>query len=100
MRAEPPESLVHVEAVRLREVSLGLFDDDATVEGALQLRLSNRRLLDQTLLQDADRGDVGEGAGGRSIGLVELADPVAEKVERPDDRLSQPHRYGMHGGKP
>jgi hypothetical protein len=51
------------------------------------------------LVQQADGGHVGQRLANVDAIRVEGAGTGAEKVERADDLVAQPHRQGLHGGE-
>jgi hypothetical protein len=85
------EGSVGSDVLRSHDQPFGLFDDDSAVEG--MLKLVGQRLLPQegALLQEADRGDVGQGLNDWHVGVVEVgADGRTEDVECSDDFLAYP----------
>ena len=65
---EGGERLAHREAGVLGEDALRLLDHDPAVEGGLQLVGEQACVLGGTLLDQSDRGDVGEGLRGVEVG--------------------------------
>ena len=98
--AQRQERLVHVETRPLGHHPLGLLDDDAAVEGVLELLVHDLGLADDPMVQDGDGGDVGQGLGRVHVGLAHLARVDAEQVEGADDGAPQPHRQGVHRVEP
>ena len=94
--AQRGEGLFHVEAGAFGDHALGLLDDDAAVEGVVELLVDDLGLERGAVLEDGDGGDVGEGLGGVDVGLSHLARLGVEQVEGADDGAPQPHGQGVH----
>ena len=94
------EGLVHAQAEPLGEPALGLLDDDPAVQRALELLGEGLGAAHVPLLQQADRGHVGQRLSDAQVGLAERAGLGAEQVQRADDLVPQPHRQGMDGAEP
>src|SRR5580704_17739898 len=58
--AQQAERLVHVQAEALGELALGLLDDDPAVQRGLQLLVQGVAVAHAALVQQADRGHVGQ----------------------------------------
>jgi hypothetical protein len=93
--AEEVERGVHLDATALREHALGLLDDDAAVQRALELVVHQTCFANAAFLEEADGGDICErltdldpvwGQRGRARG---------EDVDRSDDLTPESHRQGV-----
>jgi hypothetical protein len=73
--------LFEVDAEAFGEHAFGLFDDDAAVEGVVELVVEALGLVGGAVLQDGDGGDVGHGLGGVDVGLAHVAGVDVEQVE-------------------
>ena len=93
------ERLVDVDAQPLGEFALGLLDDDPAVQRGLQLLVEGIAVAHAALMQQADGGHVGQRLANLDAVCVEGTWGGAEKVERADDLVAQPHRQGLHGGE-
>ena len=65
--------------------------EDPPVPSAAAVIGGERRVLDRPLLEEADRRDIGQRLAGSGVGTVEGALGLAEQVQRPDDRVAEPH---------
>ena len=83
--AQHVERGIDLDVVSSGQDTLGLFDEHATGEGQLQLCAGGPRLTNRALLQQPDRGDVGQCPGQRQVRIAELAGVVAQQVEGTDD---------------
>ena len=83
----------------LGDDALGLLDDDAAVEGGLELFGKGFALVNGAGLEKSDGGHVGEGLPELDGVGVKRAGPGAEQVERADDVGAQPHGQGVDGGE-
>ena len=63
--AELVERVGHLELLAFGDHALGLLDDDPAREGVVELIVDGVGFGDLAVLQDGDRGDVGEGAARR-----------------------------------
>src|SRR5580698_1358521 len=79
------EGLVHVQAEALGQLALGLLDDDPAVQRGLQLFVEGIAVAHVALLQQADRGHVGQGLADPDVRGVEDARSGPEEVQRADD---------------
>ncbi len=52
------------------------------------------------LVQQADRGNVGQRLPDAHVGGVKGARAAAEQVQRADHLIAQPHRQRLHGREP
>lgn len=83
--AKSVERLVGADSRALGDDALGLFDHDSTVECFVELLVYDAGFEPDAMLQDRDRGDVGECLRGEDVGIHELTHVSAEQVERTDD---------------
>ena len=83
--AQQGERLIHVEVATFGDDTFGLFDDDAAVEGGLELFGEAVAVADSAGLEKSDGGHIGEGLGEADGVLVEGAGLGVEQVERADD---------------
>lgn len=97
MAAQPLEGLVQADAVALGEDALGLLDEDATIEGVLELLCTLLGPRDLAFLQDAGRGHVGERLRESNVVVVEGAWLVAVEVQGTDAVVTQAEREGVGG---
>ncbi len=91
------KDLLHVDALTLGHHPLGLLDDDAGVEGAVELLVQGVRFSGGAVLEYRNRGHVGEGLSRVHVSLTHGSRLGVEKVERADDPAPQPHRQSMDG---
>jgi hypothetical protein len=68
--AKPNEGLVHIESGPLSHHTLGLFYDDATVECMIELLVHALGLGGGPMMNDGDRGDVGQSLSGNDVSLL------------------------------
>jgi hypothetical protein len=94
--AHQGERLVYRDVTHPGQGSLGLFDGDSGVEGALQLFGEDLAVGERSLLQQADGGDVGEGLDDVEVVGLDPSGGGAEQVEGPDDGVAVPQREGMN----
>jgi len=88
------ESVIHAQRKFIGNDLFGLLDHDATVEGVKTLFVHEVTLLDDPILEDADRRHAREGLGDSGSRVVDLARARAEAVHRPRDHSTQFHRGG------
>ena len=93
------ERLVRGHAMPFGQNPLGLLDHDSAVQRGLQLLGDKLLLADRSFLQYPDGGDIYQRPGRPRRRLVQAVRCGAEKVECPDDLITQPHRDGVHSGK-
>ena len=63
------ESLLHIDRTTLSDDPLGLLDDDPGVQCGLQLLVDHIGLSENTLVQNANRGDIGKRLADVDIAL-------------------------------
>src|SRR2546430_192788 len=80
--AEQREGLVHVHPEPLGELALGLLDDDPAVQRRLQLLVQDVAVPHPALVQQADRGHVGQRLADPDAGRGQRARIGAEQVQR------------------
>jgi hypothetical protein len=97
--AQMREGLCGGDAATFRDHALGLLDDDAARQCALELRVEVllRQLV--AVLEDGDGGDVGERLGDEDVIGVQRAHLGTEEVEGTDDVAAQAHRDGVSGAE-
>ena len=83
---EPLERLVGIDARSFGDHTFGFLDHDATVERFVELLVHEVSLEPNPVLQDRDRGDIGQGLRGEHVLFLEHSGVGPEQVERPDDR--------------
>ena len=76
--------------------ALGLLDRDAALEGVVELIDHDVGLAGGAVLEDGDRGDVGQRPGGDDVGFVQLPLLGLEEVEGADGHAPQAHGEGVH----
>ena len=69
--ADDRERLVDADSAGLRHRAFGLFDDDPAVQRAVELFGEDFAAADGPLLQQPDRGDVGERLADLDVAVVE-----------------------------
>jgi hypothetical protein len=82
------EGLVDADTVNLCDRALGLFDDHAAGQRALQLLGQDLTATHGTLLEQTDGGHVSHGLNDARIGGVDLTGFGAEQVQRADDLVA------------
>ena len=87
----------HRQPIALREDTFRLFDNDPAVECALEMLGQQGAALGGALLQDADRGDVGQRLRELLILLGHRNGAVVEQVQPADRLIAQPHRQRHDG---
>ena len=87
--------LVHAVVEALGKDALRLLDDDPAVQRLLQMTGDVTSLLQRPLLQDPDRGHVGEGSGRPDVVGVGAAGRGAKQVQDADDRAAQAQWEGV-----
>ena len=90
------EGLFHVDGVGESDDALGLLDQNAATERALQLRPSHAALPDGAFLKNADGGGVGQRLDRAQVLRSQTAEAIPEDIERSDGRRSQPQGDRMH----
>ncbi len=97
--AQRGKGLFHGEAQSLGHHAFGLLDNDAAVERHLELLVHELPLERGAVLENRDRGDIGESLRHLDISEPHVARVDVEQVEGADNRSAQPHGEGMHGMK-
>jgi hypothetical protein len=82
------------------EDALGLFDDDATGEGALELVVDTSGLFEFGRLRREPGGHVGEDLGVGDIGLRPVERLSVIEVEDAAPVVVPTHRHRQHGADP
>ena len=96
------KAVSHAHAVRARDHSLCLLDDDPGVQGALELLCQHLGVGDRALLHHPDRGEVGQGLHDLGVAGVEGQRSLPEHVQGADHLVAEPHRervYRVHAGR-
>ncbi len=99
VRPHPGEGIRQVNPGSLGQHALGLLDHDPAVQRDAQLRVQQQRLLAGAMLHNAQRGQVGEGAGDDQVGLFHRGLAGAQQVQGAQSRVAQPQRDGERGGE-
>ena len=85
------KGLFHVEAEAFGQHSLGLFDRDPTVQGALKLYVEYSGRKRCSVLKDGNRGHVGKCLGDKNICIVHLSLIGPEQVKSANRLSSEVH---------
>ena len=83
------EGALHVDVLALGDDALRLLDDDAPVEGRVELVDELVRPADRPVLQDRDGRDVGERTGGTEPLVVDTTRVVLKRLRAP---ITSPRR--------
>lgn len=83
---------LHVDPIFAGKETFGLFDDDATVEGLLQLLAGALFTLGAPLGDQSDGCDVCEGPPDEYVAVVQFASSLGIDVQCSDRLIGEPHR--------